>query len=411
MKAILLSISILISIVSKEEWKPGETSQRKIQKVHHKAITIDSHTDTPMWFLNPEYSFGDLHKSSEHRSKIDIPRMQEGDLDAVFLAVFTSQGKRDSAGIASAENEARQVFDSIHTNLRRYSGKISLGLNSGDIERYHSENKITAYIGLENGYPLGRDLSMIDTFYRLGARYITLCHTSNNDICDSSTDPGGPEHNGLSGFGEKVIEVMNSKGIMIDVSHISDSAFFDVLKLSGAPVIASHSCSRAICDNPRNLTDDMLRELAHKGGVIQMCILSSYVKTPAPQPQRDSSRMEVRKRFGDYYSLDPPGKKKFLEAWYAVDKEYPPVLASVSDVVDHIDHIVEVAGINHVGIGTDFDGGGGVQGCYDISEIKNITAELLKRGYSPRDIKKIWGGNLIRVFREVEKFSLQHTQK
>ena len=383
----------------------GQPSAKYITKVHEKAITIDSHTDTPMWFLNEEYSFASSHDSRTQRSKVDIPRMEQGRLDGIFLAVFVGQQERDEKGNLSAKHEALQVFDSIHSNLHRYPQHIQLALKSEDIYPIVKENKRAVFIGLENGYPIGRDISLIDSFYNKGARYITLCHTLNNDICDSSTDPKGAEYNGISDFGAGVVRRMNEKGIMIDVSHASDSSFYDIVRLSKAPVIASHSCARAICDNPRNMNDDMLRVLAKNGGVIQMCILSAYVKPAVAQPERDSAKAEVRKKFGSFYSLDAEGRKLFLEDWNKVDRDFPAILANVSDVVDHIDHIVKIAGIDHVGIGTDFDGGGGVDGCFDVSEIKNITAELLKRGYSPKDINKIWGGNLLRVFSEVEKLA------
>ncbi len=379
-------------------------SEKHIHRIHEKAITIDSHTDTPMSFLNEEYSFANIHDSYTQRSKVDLPRMEAGDLDGIFLAVFVGQQLRDEKGNFAAKQEALEVFDSIHANLDRYSNRIELALDSDDIYRIRKSGKRAIFIGLENGYPIGKEISLIDTFFNRGARYITLCHTSNNDICDSSTDPKGSEFNGVSDFGAEVIKRMNEKGIMIDVSHASDSSFYDVIRLSKVPIIASHSCSRAICDNPRNMSDAMLKALADNGGVIQMCILSAYVKTPVPQPERDSAKAEVRMKYGDYYSLDAAGRKIFLEAWYEVDQDFPAVLASVSDVVDHIDHIVQVAGIDHVGIGTDFDGGGGVEGCFDVSEIQNITAELLRRGYNSKEIEKIWGGNLLKVFAEVEKY-------
>jgi membrane dipeptidase len=189
--------------------------------------------------------------------------------------------------------------------------------------------------------------------------------------------------------------------MMVDVSHMSDKSFYDVLAVSKAPVIASHSCARALCNNPRNLTDSMLVALAAKGGVIQMCILSDYVKTPDPNPARDSARAEVRKLFRGFDNLTDDEMKRARKAWYDLDERYPPILATVSDVVDHIDHIVAVAGIDCVGIGTDFDGGGGVAGCYDVSEMGNITLELVRRGYSEKDICKIWGGNLMRVMNAV----------
>jgi membrane dipeptidase len=253
---------------------------------------------------------------------------------------------------------------------------------------------------MENGYPIGEDLAKVEEFYNLGARYITLCHTRNNQICDSSTD--STEHNGLSSFGRDVLAEMNRLGLMIDVSHISDSSFYDVIKYSKAPVIASHSCARALCDNPRNLSDDMLIKLAENGGVIQFCILSSYVKTPEPNPLRDSLRAAVRKKYRGFRDLSDEELKDARRDWYAIDTIAPRKLATVSDAVDHIDHIVNLVGIEHVGIGTDFDGGGALADCLDVSELPNITKELLVRGYAEEDIRKIWGENLMRVLGQVE---------
>jgi membrane dipeptidase len=241
---------------------------------------------------------------------------------------------------------------------------------------------------------------MLDTYYDRGIRYVTLVHTDNNDICDSSNDT--IEHGGLSPFGEAVVRRMNDLGMMVDISHASDNTFHDVISLSRAPVIASHSCTRALCDNPRNLTDEMLLELKENGGVIQMCILSAYVKTPAPNPQRDSARQAVREKHGNYYDLDQDAKDAFMVDWFAVERDFPRELATVKDAVDHIDHIVQLIGIDHVGIGTDFDGGGELEECFDVSQMGNITLELVRRGYTRREIRKIWGGNLTRVLREVE---------
>jgi len=193
---------------------------------------------------------------------------------------------------------------------------------------------------------------------------------------------------------------MNRLGMMIDVSHASDSSFYDILRKTRSPVLASHSCSRALCDNPRNLDDAMLLALAANNGVIQMCILSDYVKTPTPNPERDSARAAVREKFRNFDNLTDEEMKQAHKEWYAIEDQYPRELATVSDVVDHIDHIIDVAGIDHVGIGTDFDGGGGVTGCYDVSEMGNITLELVTRGYTKKDIRKIWGGNLMRVMNE-----------
>jgi membrane dipeptidase len=193
--------------------------------------------------------------------------------------------------------------------------------------------------------------------------------------------------------------------MIVDVSHISDKSFYDVLELSSAPVIASHSCSRAICNNPRNLSDEMLQKLAAKGGVVQMCILSDYVKKIEKTPKRDSARMALRKKYNNFQDLTPKQDSLVSIEWNELEEKYPQKLATVSDVVNHIDHMVKVMGIEHVGIGTDLDGGGGVDGCKDASEIMNITVELIRRGYSDEDIKKIWGENFLKVFREVQSFS------
>jgi membrane dipeptidase len=369
-------------------------------EIHNNAVTIDSHTDTPLHFTDEFFEFDKRHNPEAERSKVDLPRMEEGGLDGIFLAIFIGQGERTDDGNRDALREAILIFDSIDVQLNRYSDKMSLAVNSEDINKILTEGKKAIFLGLENAYPIGNDISLADSFYNRGARYITLCHTKNNDVCDSSTDE--IEHGGLSEFGKKLVEHMGEIGMITDISHISDESVRDVLEISPVPVIASHSCARAICDNPRNLSDELLRKIADKGGVIQLCILSDYIKAAVPFPERDSAKAAVVAKHGDYYSLDESSRGAFLADWFAVDKVFPPKLATVSDAVDHIDHIVKVAGIDHVGIGTDFDGGGGVKGCYDVSELPNITIELVKRGYSESDIRKIWSGNLLRVMLAAE---------
>jgi membrane dipeptidase len=369
-------------------------------KVHREAFTVDSHTDTPMWFTRSEFDFGKRHDPVKDRSRVDLPRMEEGGLDAVFLAVFTGQGERNDTAYEKVYNYALRVFDSIYSVANQYQDIAAIATTSEDGFKLEEEHKKALYIGMENGYPIGEDLAKVEEFYNLGARYITLCHTRNNQICDSSTD--STEHNGLSSFGREVLAEMNRLGLMIDVSHISDSSFYDVIKYSKAPVIASHSCARALCDNPRNLSDDMLIKLAENGGVIQFCILSSYVKTPEPNPLRDSLRAAVRKKYRGFRDLSDEELKDARRDWYAIDTIAPRKLATVSDAVDHIDHIVNLVGIEHVGIGTDFDGGGALADCLDVSELPNITKELLVRGYAEEDIRKIWGENLMRVLGQVE---------
>lgn len=228
---------------------------------------------------------------------------------------------------------------------------------------------------MENGFPIGTEIERVKEFYARGVRYITLCHSSNNDICDSSTDKNGSEHDGLSKFGKEVVKEMNNLGMIIDVSHVSDKSFFDVVELSKAPVIASHSSVREIAHHKRNMTDEMIKKLAENGGVIQICLLDEYIKDP------DSTTIG--------YMLENEIREK-----------YPRELPTVADYVDHVKSLV---GIDYVGIGSDFDGGGGLEDCVDVSQFPNITREMLKRGYTEDEICKVWGGNFLRVFKELEK--------
>ena len=387
-------VLLIISACSSSE----EKLARKADKIHNDFLTVDTHCDTPMNLVSVGFDLGVKHEEG----CVDFPRMAEGGLDAEFLAVYIGQGPRNDTAYGNVHREALEIFDAIHKNVSKNSSMAELALSPDDAYRLKKNKKIAAFIGLENGYPIARDLTRVKEYYDLGARYITLCHSNNNDICDSSTDPNGAEHGGLSAFGEEVVREMNRIGMMIDVSHISDEAFYDVIKSSKAPVFASHSSSRALCSSPRNLTDDMLHALKSNGGVIQICILSSYIKTPEPNPELDAKIEELKTKYNVLTDLTDDQKKLYREERRAIYNKYRK-LATVADVVDHIDHVVQVTGVDHVGIGTDFDGGGGVDGCRSVAEMKKITIELLRRGYSREDIGKIWGGNIMRVFRKVQE--------
>ncbi len=401
-------ITILVIIPLTGAVQTDQSILDKAKKIHEKILTVDTHTDTPMMLRSPSFDIGKSNDPRKRGGKVDFPRMKDGGLDAVFFAVFIGQGERTPEGREKAKINALSQFKLINKAIKNYPELAELALTSSDAPDIEKRGKRAIYIGMENGFPVGIDISLVNMFYNLGARYITLCHTRNNDICDSSTDRKGGEQNGLSDFGKKVVKEMNRIGMIIDVSHISDKSFYDVMKLSEAPVIASHSCARAICDNPRNLTDDMLKLLAKKGGVIQLCILSEYVKKPKPYPARDKAFKELRTAYANFSTLSEDEKEKVRNKWYEINRKYPRELATVADAVDHIDHIVKVAGIDHIGIGTDFDGGGALADCYDSSELWRITYELVKRGYSEENIRKIWGGNFFRVFKAIENLSKKH---
>jgi len=397
----------LLPNLSAQIWTDSENDKIKKQaaKIHNRIFTLDSHCDTPLSIMYDKIDMGTRNDVAKTGSKIDFIRMKEGGLDASFFAVFLSQGKRNAESNIKAKENAFAIFSAIFDQLKKYPNLAEIALNPKDAYRIQKKGKRAIYIGIENGYALGNDLFNVEEYYTLGARYITLCHSKNNDICDSSTDEKGPEHNGLSAFGEKVVSEMNRLGMMIDVSHISDKSFYDVIKLSKFPVIASHSSARAICNHPRNFDDNMLKTIADNGGVIQLCVLNSYIKAQAPNAQHDLAMKAIRDKYNNFVDISPEQKAEAMKEWKQLKVDFPEELATVSDAVDHIDHMVRIAGIDHVGIGTDFDGGGGISGFFDISQCGNVTYELVKRGYSANDIEKIWSGNFMRVFKQVQKIS------
>ncbi|UCE43289.1 MAG: dipeptidase [Candidatus Aminicenantes bacterium] len=376
----------------------------KAKSIHEEILTVDTHADTPSRLLREGWNIGERHNPGERSSGcIDLSRMKEGGLDAEFFAVFVGQGERTPEAYVRAKERADSVLDAIHQMGKDHPDLVEIAKTPDDAYRLEKQGKRAAFIGMENGYPIGKDISLLKHFYDRGVRYITLCHGGDNDICDSSFERRNPEDNGLTEFGKQVVAECNRLGIMVDISHASDKSFFDVLKVTKAPIIASHSSVRAICDHPRNLTDKMLKGLAENGGVIQICFVSSFVKTPETNPERDAALAKLEEKYGSRSDItDAETRKKWREEYMAIREKFPQKRATIRDIVDHIDYVVDLIGVDYVGIGTDFDGGGGVDDCDDVSDMPNITEELIRRGYSDEDVRKIWGGNLMRVFRQVE---------
>ena len=383
----------------------NETESELIKRalsIHNKVLTLDTHADTPLRMIEPGFSMSDRHDPNETGSKVDYPRMIEGGLDAIFFAAFVAQDIRNDKGNFRAKNLCVQMIDSILSSIKQNSDVVGLALNPEDAYSLEKQGKRAIYIGIENGYPIGGDLSNIETYYKKGVRYITLVHSSNNDLADSATDPAGPEHNGISEFGSKVVKEMNRLGIMVDVSHGSDAVFYDAIKISKAPIIATHSNARSVTNHKRNMTDDMLKLIAKNGGVVQLTMLSNYLRDPVPNITAEKLKKELLSSIKPIDQMTTLEKETMRKRLNEIDDKYPIAPANLKNVVDHIDHIVNVAGIDHVGIGCDFDGGGGIDGVFDVSQVMNITIELVKRGYNEDQIAKIWGGNLIRVFSEVQ---------
>ena len=380
----------------------------RIATLHKDLFTLDSHVDIPSdYTLTLKSDPGTMTAL-----QVDLPKMDAGQLDAAFFIVYVGQLARDDAGYAKARKAAMVKFDAIHRMAEHlYPAEISLAYHPQDVARIRETGRKVALIGIENGFVIGKDLSLLQEYYDLGARYMTLAHVGHNDIADSSmpkTNLGdGPsEHGGISAFGRNVIGEMNRLGMMVDVSHISTDAMMQAVALSQAPVIASHSATKKLRSHPRNMTDEQMKALADADGVMQVVAFSSYLVS---DPAREQAVFAARTKLAN---AQPSGSLDFskpdvVAAYRAAMKElsvmHPP--ATVSDFVDHIDHAVAIMGVDHVGIASDFDGGGGVLGWQNAAESSAVTAELVLRGYSDEDIALIWGGNLLRVWGKIEEVS------
>jgi membrane dipeptidase len=342
-------------------------------------------------------------KSKTHT---DLRRMKAGGLDAEFFAVYVGRefvGKKPSEG-GGAARRALDIIDVVYDQVRRHPGSLEMAYTVSDIRRIARSGKIAALMGIEGGHAIEDSIHTLRMFYKLGVRYMTLTHSNTNDWADSSgdiNDPNVKHHNGLTEFGREVVREMTRIGMMVDISHVSDKTFYDVIELSTAPVIASHSSARAIADHPRNMTDDMLKAVARNGGVVMVNFYDGFLDSrKAALAIRGRAKME---EFNKQYPNDPQRARDEMNKWLAANDAGRIPL---STLIDHIDHIARVAGIDHVGIGSDFDGvpfTGLPEGMEDISKLPSITVELMKRGYSDADIKKVLGENLLRVMSDVER--------
>jgi membrane dipeptidase len=373
--------------------------------MHERMITIDTHDDIPLNFATPE------HDPLNAQRQVTLQNMRSGGLDVAFFAVYVGQTPRTPENYARAKADALTKFSAIRRLAESmHPGLIGLATTPDDVVRIHDSGKLVAAIGIENGYVIGKDLSLVKTYYDLGARYMTLAHSSHNDICDSSTDQRPKEHNGISEFGKQVVAEMNRVGMMVDISHVSKECMMQATALSKSPVVASHSSTSAIANVPRNMDDEQLLAVKKNGGVVQIVAFASYVKVnpPAKTAAIDTLRRSMGITGGGrgaLTNLTEAQRAEYQRRLAELDAKWPP--ASVRDFVDHIDHAVKVMGIDHVGISSDFDGGGGVVGWRDAGETHNVTVELLRRGYTESQIRQMWSGNLLRVWRENDRIARQ----
>jgi len=370
--------------------------RERAMKLHREAIVIDTHNDITSAITDQGFDMG--ARDTSGRTQTDIPRMKEGGLDADFFAIYVSANYARNGGSA---RRAMDMIDGVYEQARRHPESLEMAFTADDIRRVHKTGKIAALMGIEGGHAIEDSLSALRQFYRLGVRYMTLTHSNTNNWADSSGDINNPNvkhHNGLTDFGREVVREMNRLGMMVDISHVADKTFWDAIEVSQAPVIASHSSARALTDVPRNMTDDMLKAVAKKGGVVMVNFGKGFVNTKyvKPSPETQAKMDEVR----SLYSGDPAKMREELRKLQG-----PSPRVTLEMLIDHFVHIAKVAGIDHVGIGSDFDGVGGQlpEGMEEISKLPAITYELLKRGYSDADVKKVLGENFLRTMTEVER--------
>jgi membrane dipeptidase len=453
-RGVLCAVLLLTAVLQPSTALPADQAAddaliKKAHAIHDQVIALDTHVD-----IEPGDFTAEQNYTQRLEGQVDLPKMTEGGLDAVFMVVYVGQPSLQTtpdafepSGYERAYTSAIEKFDAIHRLTEKIApDKVQLALTAADVRRIHASGRKVALIGVENAYPIGTDITRVKEFYDRGARYMSLAHNGHSQLSDSNTgETEGWKWNGLSPLGKQVIAELNRLGIMIDVSHPSKASMMQALEMSKAPIIASHSAARALCNHSRNLDDEQLLALKNNGGVVQTVAFANYIKS-TDTPERATALDALRKEFGlpagtplggrggrggragappgagaapgvaagagqargrgqgALAQLTPERRAELDKRVDAVNAEYPPLpRATVRDFVDHIDYIVKKIGIEHVGISSDFDGGGGIDGWNDASETFNVTLELVRRGYSEEQIGRIWSGNLLRVMEQVAK--------
>jgi membrane dipeptidase len=394
--AICVALGGVLSVVAVTAKSQTQTSiSPAARELHFQSVVVDTHDDTTQRLLDPKFDFGARHTDGS----VDIPRMREGGLSAIFFSIWIP----GTVTGPSAVQRALDQIGAVRETVARHPNDLVLCTTAEEIRRAKASGKIAVLMGVEGGHMINNSLANLDKFFALGVRYMTLTHTVNTDWADASTDKAA--HNGLTDFGKQVVREMNRLGMMVDISHVADKTFYDVVAISKAPVIASHSSCRALCSAPRNMTDDMIKALAAKGGVIQINYHIGFLS----QQFQDASKAhpelgkeieaESKKRCGDNEACQLIEADKITRDMVAQGK-LPRV--DWTEIIKHIDHAVKLAGADHVGLGSDFDGADMPYGMEDVSDIPQITNALLAKGYSPTDVRKILGGNTLRLMQDVE---------
>ena len=401
MKSLILPLALLLVAGPALAAKPKPEPQPAWVAIHRDAIVLDTHFDTPANFHQPGWDMLDRHDYKIDGSQVDLPRMIEGGVDGGFFAIFTPQGARGPEGNAKARDFALVRATEIHEMVAKHGAQFAIATHADDVPAILAAHKRFVFISMENGSPVAGDITLLQAFYALGLRMAGPVHFLTNDLGDSATDK--PEWGGLSPQGKAFVAEANRLGIVLDASHASDLVLDQMLLLSKAPIILSHSGCKAIFDNPRNIDDDRLRALAAHGGVIQINAFSNYMVSTPKIPEREAAVGALMKSVGfNGRDMTLDQRKALIAGRKVIDARWPVPRANLDDYMKHMLHAIQVAGIDHVGVSGDFDGGGGIDGLESVADYPKITRRLLAAGYAAADIDKVWGGNALRVLREVE---------
>ena len=396
-----LPLAILLASAAPVMAAPRATPAAKA--LHESLIVLDTHFDTPANMASPSFDMRVRHQPIDG-SQVDYPRMIEGGVDGGFFAIFTPQGPNSVQGNQAARDHALLRAVVIHEMVAKNGDVFQLVTKADDAESLAKAGKKKfVFISMENGSPVAGDLSLMKTFYDLGVRMMSPVHFANNDLADSATDPKGPTHGGLSPLGRQFVAEANRLGVLLDASHASDATTEQMIELSKAPIILSHSGVRAAYDHPRNAPDELIRKLAAKGGVIQLNALSGYMIDTPPNSERRAALVELDKAYGDPNVLPADRLKAYRDARRAILAKYPVPRATIDDLVKHIVHAAQVAGKDHIGLSGDFDGGGGLDGFDDITDFPMLTQKLLAAGFTKDDLAGFWGGNALRVLKQADE--------
>lgn len=408
MKTTMTSMLVLAALTacSPKTPAPAETAPEpeSTAQLHERLLVLDSHLDTPANLSKPDFDIMADNPSVLGSVQVDLPKMKRGGLDGGFWVIFTPQGPVDEASYESARAAALTRSDEIHAMVADHPDSFELAYTSEDAARIAASGKRIVYQSIENSYPIGTDLSLVETFYDRGVRFIGPVHFRDNQFADSATDLSAGDFGGLSPLGEDLVREANRLGMVLDGSHAADSTVDDMIALSTTPLILTHTGVKAVYDHPRNISDDLLRKIADDGGVIQINAYGGYLEALSPTPERQAALDELQTEFDGISPItaDAETRKRYMARMDEVDAAFPPPRSTFEKFMEHMNHALEVVGPDHIGMGADWDGGGGVAGMEDVSFLPKVTERLLAEGYSAEDIQKIWSGNMLRMLQQAE---------